>query len=102
MVIILFAFRGNCLSVLIFLELHPLALEDVLHTRPDNLSKADYFLHHLFLRILIHNVEDESSMFVVEDSALDPSAPTSEDVCWTVFRPRTYCLYFAGYTATQD
>ncbi|KAJ7292689.1 hypothetical protein C8J57DRAFT_4356 [Mycena rebaudengoi] len=42
-------------------ELHPLALEDVLHVRPDNLSKADYFLHHLFLRILCHEVEDESS-----------------------------------------
>ncbi|KAJ7919349.1 magnesium transporter [Mycena leptocephala] len=64
-------------------ELHPLALEDVLHTRPDNLSKADYFLHHLFLRILIHDVEDESSSspstFVAEDSGLDPSAPTSKD-----------------------
>ncbi|KAJ7511880.1 hypothetical protein B0H11DRAFT_1953501 [Mycena galericulata] len=42
-------------------ELHPLALEDVLHMRPDNLSKADYFTHHLFLRILCHDVVDESS-----------------------------------------
>ncbi|KAJ7665035.1 hypothetical protein DFH06DRAFT_1186439 [Mycena polygramma] len=56
-------------------ELHPLALEDVLHTRPDNLSKADYFLHHLFLRVLIHDVDEDSSSTVVEDElALDPSA----------------------------
>ncbi|KAF7347312.1 hypothetical protein MVEN_01486600 [Mycena venus] len=61
-------------------ELHPLALEDVLHTRPDNLSKADYFLHHLFLRILIHDVEDESSpTYVPEVEGLDPSAPASKE-----------------------
>ncbi|KAF7361048.1 hypothetical protein MSAN_01135400 [Mycena sanguinolenta] len=44
-------------------EMHPLALEDVLHIRPDNVSKADYFLHHLFLR---------------KRKGLDPSAPTSK------------------------
>ncbi|KAJ7819957.1 hypothetical protein B0H14DRAFT_1350879 [Mycena olivaceomarginata] len=61
-------------------ELHPLALEDVLHTRPDNLSKADYFLHHLFLRILIHDVVDESSpTYVPEAEGLDPSAPASNE-----------------------
>ncbi|KAJ6520435.1 hypothetical protein C8R45DRAFT_1205404 [Mycena sanguinolenta] len=60
-------------------ELHPLALEDVLHTRPDNVSKADYFLHHLFLRVLIHDVADESTpTFVAEVEGLDPSAPASK------------------------
>lgn len=65
-------------------ELHPLALEDVLHTRPDNLSKADYFTHHLFLRILIHDVEDESSPIpppsMDDEPGLDPSAPASAEV----------------------
>ncbi|KAJ7837328.1 hypothetical protein B0H14DRAFT_2589193 [Mycena olivaceomarginata] len=61
-------------------ELHPLALEDVLHTRPDNLSKADYFLHHLFLRVLIHDVEDGSSpIYMLEAEGLDPSAPASDE-----------------------
>ncbi|KAF7337761.1 hypothetical protein MSAN_02249900 [Mycena sanguinolenta] len=61
-------------------ELHPLALEDVLHTRPDNVSKADYFLHHLFLRVLIHDVVDESTpTFVAEAEGLDPSAPASKE-----------------------
>ncbi|KAJ7784829.1 hypothetical protein DFH07DRAFT_64 [Mycena maculata] len=45
-------------------DLHPLALEDILHMRPDNLSKADYFTQHLFLRILCHDVVDESSTSV--------------------------------------
>ncbi|KAJ7201401.1 hypothetical protein GGX14DRAFT_656755 [Mycena pura] len=61
-------------------ELHPLALEDVLHSRPENLSKAEYFLHHLFLRILIHDVEDESSRptFPVDEFAQDPSVPHND------------------------
>ncbi|KAJ7773670.1 hypothetical protein DFH07DRAFT_1057199 [Mycena maculata] len=45
-------------------DIHPLALEDVLHMRPDNLSKADYFTQHLFLRILCHNVVNASSPLV--------------------------------------
>ncbi|KAF7374050.1 hypothetical protein MSAN_00285800 [Mycena sanguinolenta] len=60
-------------------EMHPLALEDVLHIRPHNVSKADYFLHHLFLRVLVHEVADESSpTFVAEAEGLDPSALTSK------------------------
>ncbi|KAJ6604993.1 hypothetical protein B0H10DRAFT_2229296 [Mycena sp. CBHHK59/15] len=42
-------------------ELHPLALEDVLHARPETLSKADYFFHHLFLRVLCHEVEEDEA-----------------------------------------
>ncbi|KAJ7147974.1 hypothetical protein C8R46DRAFT_421759 [Mycena filopes] len=55
-------------------ELHPLALEDVFHTRPENLSKADYFLHHLFLRVLVHDVDDGSSTPTYLAEELDPSA----------------------------
>ncbi|KAJ7045078.1 hypothetical protein C8F04DRAFT_1067632 [Mycena alexandri] len=58
-------------------ELHPLALEDVFHTRPENLSKADYFLRHLFLRVLVHDVDEDGSSsspaYMAEE--LDPSTP---------------------------
>ncbi|KAJ7664911.1 hypothetical protein B0H17DRAFT_1143490 [Mycena rosella] len=67
-------------------ELHPLALEDVLHTRPDNLSKADYFVHHLFLRILCHDVDEDSPSLrstrrrvVVEELIQEASSPESTD-----------------------
>lgn len=38
------------------IDLHPLALEDVLHDRHHARSKADYYPKHLFLRILCHTV----------------------------------------------
>ncbi|KAF7314390.1 hypothetical protein MKEN_00911700 [Mycena kentingensis (nom. inval.)] len=62
-------------------ELHPLALEDVLHNRPENLSKAEYFLHHLFLRVLVHDVETDASkpLYSVDELSQDPSAPQSEN-----------------------
>ena len=41
-----------------FLELHPLALEDVFHTRGQNRSKADYYSKHLFLQVLCHELSD--------------------------------------------
>ncbi|EIN14274.1 hypothetical protein PUNSTDRAFT_96001 [Punctularia strigosozonata HHB-11173 SS5] len=37
-------------------NLHPLALEDVLHVPRHSRSKADYFLNHLFLRVLCHSL----------------------------------------------
>lgn len=39
-------------------DLHPLALEDVFHTRSQTRSKADYYNRHLFLRILCHELGD--------------------------------------------
>ncbi|KAJ8475432.1 hypothetical protein ONZ45_g15609 [Pleurotus djamor] len=39
-------------------EIHPLALEDVLHQRDLNRSKADYYNKHLFLRVLCHELLD--------------------------------------------
>ncbi|TFK60816.1 hypothetical protein BDN72DRAFT_828680 [Pluteus cervinus] len=39
-------------------ELHPLALEDIFHTRSQNRSKADYFSKHLFIRVLCHELGD--------------------------------------------
>ncbi|KAJ7454681.1 magnesium transporter [Mycena latifolia] len=45
-------------AVSIKYDLHPLALEDVFHTRSQTRSKADYYTKHLFLRILCHELGD--------------------------------------------
>lgn len=47
----------------IAIDMHPLALEDVLHNRGHARSKADYYPKHLFLRLLCHTIagEDEVS-----------------------------------------
>ncbi|KDQ58806.1 hypothetical protein JAAARDRAFT_193325 [Jaapia argillacea MUCL 33604] len=37
-------------------DLHPLAVEDILHQRGHVSSKADYYSQHLFLRILCHSI----------------------------------------------
>ncbi|KAI5114924.1 hypothetical protein M0805_005179, partial [Coniferiporia weirii] len=40
-------------------DMHPLALEDVLHQRASqSRSKADYYVQHLFLRVLRHTLAD--------------------------------------------
>lgn len=39
-------------------DLHPLALEDIFHSRRQNRSKADYYPKHLFLQILCHELKD--------------------------------------------
>lgn len=45
-------------------DLHPLALEDVLHQRQKARSKADYYPQHLFIRLLRHTLapEDEEDL----------------------------------------
>lgn len=44
------------------LDIHPLALEDVLHARGHARSKADYYTKHLFLRLLCHTLgQDEDN-----------------------------------------
>ncbi|KAJ7746354.1 magnesium transporter [Mycena metata] len=45
-------------AVSIKYDLHPLALEDVFHTRSQTRSKSDYYTRHLFLRILCHELSD--------------------------------------------
>ena len=46
-----------------FADMHPLALEDLLHFRKNARSKADYYPKHLFLRVLCHTLcdDDEAS-----------------------------------------
>lgn len=41
-------------------EIHPLALEDVLHSRSTSRSKASYYAQHLFLRVLCHTLKESS------------------------------------------
>ncbi|KAI0352284.1 hypothetical protein OH77DRAFT_812592 [Trametes cingulata] len=40
-------------------DMHPLALEDVLHQRGHARSKADYYPQHLFLRVLCHSLAND-------------------------------------------
>ncbi|KAJ7608803.1 hypothetical protein FB45DRAFT_945966, partial [Roridomyces roridus] len=69
------------------MHLHPLALKDVLSLREDNLSKADYFTQlHLFLRILCHEVVDESSPNTVPPTFTDE--PGKEDTDNTIRQRR--------------
>lgn len=50
-------------AVAIRYDLHPLALEDVLHQRSQARSKADYYLNHIFVRVLRHQLgEDDESV----------------------------------------
>lgn len=41
------------------LDLHPLALEGILSNQSHARSKADYYLQHLFIRILCHTVQND-------------------------------------------
>ena len=41
------------------IEMHPLAIEDVLTQRQHSRSKVDYYPQHLFLRILCHSLTSE-------------------------------------------
>jgi hypothetical protein len=59
-----------------FLDIHPLALEDVFHTRSQTRSKADYYGKHLFLRILCHELQssdDDDSISSGSTSSLSHS-----------------------------
>jgi Mg2+ and Co2+ transporter CorA len=72
---------GGCFHVLskqdtirlnVYPELHPLALEDVLHQSPRStlLSKADYYPQHLFLRVLCHTLTKDESDDLENDEIL--------------------------------
>ncbi|OJA15774.1 hypothetical protein AZE42_10296 [Rhizopogon vesiculosus] len=59
-------------------DLHPLALEDVLHKRGHTRSKTDYYGKHLFIHVLSHMLASSSrseSSFIPEDD--DPLLPRS-------------------------
>ena len=53
------------------IDIHPLALEDVLHQRGNQArSKADYYYQHVYIRILRHALSDE------DDSTGESIAPS--------------------------
>lgn len=49
------------LSIIITPDMHPLALEDLLHVRNAARSKADYYQRHLFLRVLCHTLQSDDA-----------------------------------------
>jgi hypothetical protein len=56
-------------------DLHPLSLEDVFHSRDESLSKVDYHAKHLFLRILCHELGDPDTPPPVSSSQVVSSLP---------------------------
>ncbi|EJF56330.1 hypothetical protein DICSQDRAFT_71711 [Dichomitus squalens LYAD-421 SS1] len=57
-------------------DLHPLAVEDVLHQRGHPRSKADYYPQHLFVRILVHTLASSaSSSFFSDDRTPEDTSP---------------------------
>ncbi|KNZ76336.1 Magnesium transport protein CorA [Termitomyces sp. J132] len=55
-------------AVSIKYDLHPLALEDIFHTRSQTRSKADYYTKHLFLRVLCHQLGQKDGPVVHTES----------------------------------
>ena len=55
------------------LDLHPLALEDVLHKSTHSRSKADYYPQHLFISILCHYLvsRDTSAVPTADSTTVD-------------------------------
>ncbi|KAF7311667.1 CorA-like protein [Mycena kentingensis (nom. inval.)] len=43
-------------------DIHPLALEDILHEQGHNHSKADYYAEHIFIRVLCHSIPTEEDI----------------------------------------
>lgn len=61
-----------CVSKLYRAEIHPLALENILHTHSKaTASKSDYHLQHLFLRILCLELRDENSAIPLSEIQRD-------------------------------
>lgn len=62
-------------------DLHPLALEDILHHPNRVRSKADYYPQHLFLRIISHTLakeEDQSKTYVHDIPRSESPEPMDE------------------------
>ena len=55
-------------------DLHSLALEDILHERGHNHSKADYYPGHLFIRVLCHTVHEDEPWSLGCSSASEASS----------------------------
>lgn len=71
-------FKFNTIRpLLLVLDLHSLALEDIVKEQGHNHSKADYYQAHLFLRVLCHSLatgnDPTSSAAPLYSSTLGPS-----------------------------
>jgi len=62
---------GRLTSVSPRLELHPLALEDVLHTTAHKRSKVDYYTKHLFIRVLCHSLARDGEFTLLSSPVYD-------------------------------
>lgn len=63
------------------LDLHPLALEDILHHPNRVRSKADYYPQHLFLRVISHTLskgEDTTENYIHEIPRSDSPEPMED------------------------
>ncbi|KAJ3552967.1 hypothetical protein NM688_g3872 [Phlebia brevispora] len=58
-------------------DMHPLALEDVLHFRKNARSKADYYSKHLFLRVLCHTLCSDEEFIESTPNSSFTSLPRS-------------------------
>ncbi|KAH7911591.1 hypothetical protein BJ138DRAFT_1062811 [Hygrophoropsis aurantiaca] len=57
-------------------DLHPLALEDVLHQRARTRSKTDYYPRHLFIRVLCHTLAHSDAN---SDASVSKFIPSDDD-----------------------
>lgn len=62
----------SCIS-----DMHPLALEDVLHFRKNARSKADYYMKHLFLRVLCHTLCSDEELAETSSESSFTNLPRS-------------------------
>lgn len=60
----------------LFQDIHPLAVENLLQTQEHARSKADYYVKHLFLRVLYHALVSDDP----EDASPFHSAVTADQV----------------------
>ncbi|EJD54494.1 hypothetical protein AURDEDRAFT_148244 [Auricularia subglabra TFB-10046 SS5] len=85
-------------------DIHPLALEDILHSHSNSRSKSSYFLRHLFLRVMAHSVADSVP---TEDGITDlprsssPDDFDGDDVDASASRPTLFGLKGRSSTSTR-
>lgn len=85
-------------------DIHPLALEDILHSHSSSRSKSSYFLRHLFLRVMAHSladsVPDEERITDLPRSS-SPDDFDSNDVDGSASRPTLFGLKGRSSTSTR-
>ncbi|KZW00478.1 hypothetical protein EXIGLDRAFT_830641 [Exidia glandulosa HHB12029] len=62
-------------------RVHPLALEDILHSHAESRSKSSYFMSHLFLRVMAHQalIGDSDEVSGITDLARSSSPVELDD-----------------------